>query len=133
MAEKISSMTLYVLLGIGVLVFLLGMVGGNYEAMIYVSYLYAGITIIGALAATVMGAMSKPETIKGSLLGIGGMLLIIGISYGLANSTVMDYYPKGTTESAVRWSGAGLYALYILTFLTIGSIIYAGVASIIKK
>lgn len=133
MAEKISSMTLYLLLGIGVLVFLMGMVGGSYEAMIYVSYLFSGIAVVGAIAASLMGALNKPESIKGSMISIGGMLLIVGVSYAMANGTIMDYYPKGTTESAVKWSDTGLYMLYILTFLTVASIVYAGVSSLIKK
>lgn len=132
MAERISSIVQYVLLGIGFLVFLMGMVGESYEAMIYVSYLFFGIAILGTVAASVLGAMSKPESVKGSLIGIGAMLVIIGISYALADGTVLDSYPDGTSETAVKWSDAGLYTLYILTVLTVVSMIYAGASKIFR-
>lgn len=131
--EKISSITLYVLLALGALVFLLGVVGESYEPMIYVAYIFSIVTAGGALVSAGLGAAAKPESIKGAAIGIGAMVLILGISYVLASGEVLSYYPKDTTESASKLSGAGLYALYILTFLAVVSVLYSGLARYIKR
>ncbi|MAZ36054.1 MAG: hypothetical protein CL842_01200 [Crocinitomicaceae bacterium] len=131
--EKISSIILYVLLALGALVFLLGVVGDSYEPMIYVAYIFSLLAAGGALVSAGLGASAKPESIKGAAMGIGAMLLILGISYVLADDTVLNYYPEGTTESATKLSGAGLYALYILTFLAVASVLYSGLARYIKR
>jgi hypothetical protein len=131
--EKISSIILYVLLALGALVFLLGVVGDSYEPMIYVAYIFSLLAAGGALVSAGLGAAAKPESIKGAAMGIGAMLLILGISYVLADGTVLNYYPEGTTESATKLSGAGLYALYILTFLAVASVLYSGLARYIKR
>ena len=128
--EKISSIILYVLLALGALVFLLGVVGDSYEPMIYVAYIFSLLAAGGALVSAGLGAAAKPESIKGAAMGIGAMVLILGISYVLADGTVLNYYPEGTTESATKLSGAGLY---ILTFLAVASVLYSGLARYIKR
>lgn len=131
--EKLSSIILYVLLALGALVFLLGVVGGSYEPMIFMAYIFSFIAAGGALVSAGLGAAAKPESIKGAAVGIGAMVLILGISYVLADGTVLEYYPEGTTESATKLSDAGLYALYILTFLAVASVLYSGLARYIKR
>ena len=131
--EKIRSLTLYVLLALGALVFLLGVAGENYEPMIYVTYIFSIIAAGGALVSAAMGAAAKPESIKGAAIGIGAMVLVLGISYAMADGSLMNYYPKDTTETASKLSGAGLYALYILTFLAVASVLYSGLARYIKR
>ncbi len=131
--EKISSITLYVLLALGALVFLLGVAGESYEPMIFVAYIFSIVAAGGALVSAALGAAAKPESIKGAAIGIGAMVLVLGISYAMADGTVLEYYPEGTTESATKLSGAGLYALYILTFLAVASVLYSGVARYIKR
>lgn len=131
--EKISSIILYVLLALGALVFLLGVVGESYEPMIYVAYIFSIVAAGGALVSAGLGAAAKPESIKGAAMGIGAMVLVLGISYAMADGSVLEYYPEGTTESATKLSGAGLYALYILTFLAVASVLYSGLARYIKR
>lgn len=133
MAERISRIVMIVLLLTGALAFFVGLIGESYEFMIMLAYIYSGVTIVGALAGAVTGAMAKPDSIKGSAIGIVAMLVVIGISYGMASGEVLSNYPEGTTETAVRWSGAGLYMLYILTGLSILAIVYSGVARVINK
>jgi hypothetical protein len=133
MAEKVSKIVMVVFLLGGAIAFFAGMLGESYGLMIYLSYIYGAIAIIGALAGAVMGAMAKPDSIKGSAIGIIAMLVILGVSYALASGEVMTYYPEGTTSNAVRWSGTGLYMLYILTILSVLSIVYSGVAKILNR
>lgn len=133
MIEKVSKIVMVVFLLGGAIAFLAGMFGGSYDLMIYLSYFYTAVALLGALAGAVMGALAKPESIKGSAVGIVAMLVVVGISYALADGEVMMKYPEGTTESAVRWSGAGLYVMYILTILSVLSIVYSGVAKFLNR
>lgn len=133
MAEKVSKIVMVVFLLVGALSFFSGMLGESYDFMILLCYIYTAIAIVGALAGAVAGAMAKPDSIKGSAIGIIAMLVIVGISYALASGEVLSNYPDGTTETAVKWSGAGLYMLYILTVLSLLSIVYSGVARFISK
>lgn len=133
MAEKVSKIALIALLVIGAASFIGSMFFDQHNFMIYLCYLYAIITIVGALVGGAVGAMNKPESIKGNIIGVVGMLVIFGLSYVLASGEVLEAYPKGTTESAVKWSDAGLIMLYIVGSLSIVSIIYAGVAQLLNR
>lgn len=100
---------------------------------IYFTYFLFVVALAIALMGAVTGALAKPSSIKGSAFGIVGMLVIVGISYALANDEVLTTYPQGTTAAAIKWSGAGLYTLYILVVLTVISVIYSGLARFIKR
>lgn len=132
-AERISTLVMYALLAIGGLVLVLGILGESYDPMLHVSYFYFIVAIVGALFSTVMGALAKPGSFKGSIVGILAMLAIVGISYALSSGEVMSYYPQGVTEGASKWSEAGLYTLYVLFFLTIGVIIYSGISKFLNR
>ena len=103
------------------------------QVNLYFTYFLSVLSIVAAAFATVSGAMDKPDSIKSSAIGIGAMLAITLVSYLLANGDVLSYYPEGTSETAVKWSDTGLYMLYILTFLSVISIVYSGVAKILNK
>jgi len=133
MAEKISKIALIALLVIGALSFIGSMFFDQHNFMIYLCYFYAVITIVGALVGGVVGAMNKPESIKGNIIGVVGMLVIFGLSYALASGEVLETYPKDITEFAVKMSDAGLIMLYIVGTLSIVSIIYAGVAQLLNR
>ena len=106
---------------------------GYYEPGLYVMYIYFILTFLAVLGASIMGIKNKPGTLKQSGISIGGLLLIVGISYFLASGEVPDTKAyEGISESISKWSGTGLYMLYIIFTLTIGSIIYATVSRFLK-
>ncbi|MBD78882.1 MAG: hypothetical protein CL840_08175 [Crocinitomicaceae bacterium] len=133
MAEKFSKIALVVFLLLGAMSFVGSMFFEQYNFMIYLCYIYAIIAIIGALAGGIMGAMAKPESVKGNVIGIVGMGVVLGISYALGNGEVLEVYPEGTSSTAVKWSDTGLYMLYIIGSLSIVSVLYAGVAQLLNK
>jgi hypothetical membrane protein len=132
-AEKISTIVMYVLIALGSLVLLIGFFGESYDPMLNVAYIYFFVALLGALASTVLGAMAKPGSVKGSAIGIGAMVVVIGISYAMSSGEILSYYPQSVTESAVKWSEAGLYTLYALFFGAFGAIIYSGVARFLNR
>ncbi|MGY8952153.1 MAG: hypothetical protein ACKVJP_02155 [Flavobacteriales bacterium] len=133
MAEKLSKIVLIALLVVGAASFIGSMFFEQYNFMIYLCYAYTFVGVLGGVAAFVMGAMSKPEAIKATIIGVVGMGVMLGISYALASGEILKVYPEGTTESSVKWSDTGLIMLYIIGTLSIISVIYSGVAQLLNK
>ena len=100
-------------------------------AFIGLSYVLLGLTVFSALAGAVISAVVNPKGIRGSLIGLGVMVVILGISYALASDEVIKSYGD-VTASASKWSGTGLYAFYILFILAILSIVFSAVSRAFK-
>ena len=138
--KNLPQYLMYVLLLVGAIVFVVALSAdesdpssyGAYNAMIYTTYIYFGVCILLTLVSAVVNSIVKPETLKGSLIGIGSMAVVLLIGYGMASGEVLSYYPEDTTETAVKLSGGGLYALYILSGLAVLSIIFSNVWKIVK-
>lgn len=126
MQNKLASYIMYVLLILGVILLVVGLVGENYDPMLYYSYALSILAVIGILVGSVFGLMSKPSAIKTIGIGIGGLAVLLGIGFGLADGSVtIKQADAGITESASQWSGAILYMLYIVLLLSILSIVYS--------
>ena len=80
-----------------------------------------------------VGILSKPSSLKGSLIGIAAMLVVFIISYVMADGEILKDYPETTTETSSKWSGAGLYMFYILFVGAGGSIVVTSIMGLIKK
>lgn len=96
------------------------------------SYILLILAVLAALGGSVMQAIMNPGKLKGSLIGLGGMILVFVISYVLADTTVEPYYASDITETASKLSGAGLYAFYILFILAVLSIASSSLTRFIK-
>jgi hypothetical protein len=144
MFGKINNIAMFVFIIIGALLMILTVTAGltaedkecidcwevNY--FIYFTYFLFIGAILAALAGVVMKALSDPKGLVGSLTGVGIMLVIVGVSYALADGTVLDIYGSTVTETAVKWSDTGLFTFYILFVLSILSIMYTWVSKLIK-
>lgn len=143
MFQKINTITMWALIAIGVLLMVLTMTSGltpeqsdcvdcgAVGGFITLSYVLLIGAVLSALAGSVISVMMKPESLRGSLIGIGAMLVVLALSYVLADGTVEPMYGD-ITESTSRWSGAGLYAFYILFVLAVLSIVYSSVSRLMK-
>lgn len=145
MLIKLNNVLMYLFIVVGVILMLLTMtaeypedpkafcVDCN-EASYFVGYSYVLliVAILAALGGVIMNAISNPKGILGSLVGVGGMIVIIGISYALADDTILRSYPNSVTATAVKWTDAGLYTFYILFVISILSIVYTWVSKLTK-
>lgn len=86
--KKITSIILYVLLGLGLLstipTFLYGADGVDY--MLYYTYILLGIAILSALVMSVVNIGKNPSGGKMALVGIGVVVLLLIISYFLSKT-----------------------------------------------
>ena len=130
--KNVSQYVMIALLVIGVITFLMSVVSGNHDPMLYYSYILS-IGVVGvAILGSIYGIITNPAGMKGGAIGIGSLVAILGISYGMATDAVPTKYAETLTASASKLSGAGLYAVYILLALAILSIVFSSVSKLVK-
>jgi hypothetical protein len=144
MFERINNIVMYVFVVLGVVLMILTMSSGltadqsdctdcgAVGSFIGLSYFLLILAIIAALGGAVMQAVQNPQRIKGALIGIGGLAVVLLVSYLLADGTVEPTYSMSISETTSRLSGMGLYALYILFVLAVLSIAYSSVSRMLK-
>ncbi|MGO3182573.1 MAG: hypothetical protein ACTIJ9_07045 [Aequorivita sp.] len=105
--------------------------GEGLDGFLYVAYITFAITLLFVLFFVLKGIFAG--NIKSTLLSIGAFVIIVVISYVLADSTPMTM-PEGEmlSESGSKWVGTGLYTFYIMAILAIGSMVFSGIKKVIK-
>lgn len=104
------------------------MESGSISAMFYVAYFLLLIAVVATLVFGLKNMASTPGGLKKSLIGIGGLIIVIGIAYGLSSGTdisveeMLDRNNIETSESEIRRVGAGIYTFVILLLAAVGVI-----------
>ncbi len=99
--------------------------GEGIDGYIYVAYIIVALAILFVLIFVIQGILAG--NIMKTLIPIGAFLVIIAISYILADGTEMVMKDGGTlTAGQSRWIGAGLNTFYIVAVLAIGAMIFSG-------
>jgi peptidoglycan/LPS O-acetylase OafA/YrhL len=99
--------------------------GSGIDAFIYTAYVIFALVLIAVVIFGLKGLMSG--NIKNTLIIIGAFVVIVGVSYGLADNNQLTLANgELLTESNSKWIGAGLYTFYILAIVAIGSMIISG-------
>ncbi len=99
--------------------------GAGIDAFIYTTYIIFALVLIAVIIFGLKALVSG--NIKNTLMIVGAFVVVIGISYGLADGTEMPLTDGGMlSESGSKWIGAGLYSFYILAIVAIGSMIISG-------
>ena len=99
--------------------------GSGIDAFIYTAYVIFALVLIAVVIFGLKGLMSG--NIKNTLIILGAFIVVIGISYGLADNNQLTLANgKLLTESNSKWIGAGLYTFYILAIIAIGSMVVSG-------
>lgn len=100
--------------------------------MFIITYILMAIAVFASLFFSLINLFSNPKSLKKTLLVIGGFLLVVAISYGLATGTdvsIDEMAARGisTSESIVKRIGTGLNMFFILTIIAVGAMIWGGV------
>ncbi|MEZ4853292.1 hypothetical protein [Flavobacterium sp.] len=103
--------------------------------LIYISYIVLFACVVLVLLFVFKNVFSNKETLKSTLIGLGLFLVVILISYILAdgsevissNGSVLA--PAGATS---KWVSAGIYATFILAIAAIGTMVWGGLTKIKK-
>ncbi|MGY8913674.1 MAG: hypothetical protein ACKVJF_01140 [Flavobacteriales bacterium] len=106
--------------------------------MFIITYLLLGIAVVSSLIFGLKNLFSTPDNLKKALFAVGGLLLVVAISYVMATGTDVDLTEmanKGipTTESTVRTIGMGLNVFFILTAVAVLLMIVPGIKKMFSK
>lgn len=99
--------------------------GSGIDGFLYTAYVIFALVLISVIVFGLKGLMSG--NIKNTLITLGSFLVIVALSYGLADGNQLTLANgELLSESNSKWIGAGLYTFYILAFVAIGSMIVSG-------
>ncbi len=106
--------------------------------MFLVTYLLLGIAIFFSVFYSLKNLFSTPASVKKALFVLGGLLLVVAISYGLASGTDVDLAEMArrgipTTEGTVKTIGMGLNVFFILTITAVALMLWPGIKGIFNK
>ena len=147
---KITTIMLWVILGISLflIISLLSSLDANTadEGMstwistnLYWTYVLLFIACAAALALEFANTISDKTATKSSLIGLGFMGAVIGISYLFSDSEMPKFFgaekfvTDGTiTPTVLIWIGTGLIATYILSAISILAIVWSSISRVFK-
>lgn len=93
---------------------------------LYVMYFLFGGAVVLAIGLSLFNAIKTPGAFMKSLIGVGGLIVLFGIAYAVAGSSVtQEQMAKGISEGTSKMIGAGLILLYISLGLSIIGLIYS--------
>ncbi|SHJ09908.1 hypothetical protein SAMN04487911_11132 [Arenibacter nanhaiticus] len=106
--------------------------------MFIITYLLLGIAVAASLIFGLVNLLTSKEAIKKAAFAVIGLLVVVGVSYTLADGTDIDLNEmarKGipTTESTVKSIGMGLNVFFILTIIAVAAMLWSGVKKMISK
>lgn len=105
--------------------------GEGVDGFLYVAYITFAIIVVFVLFFVLKGIFAG--NIKSTLLSVGAFLLIVVISYVLADGTPMQMQEgEMLSSSGSKWVGTGLYAFYIMAILAVGAMVFSGIKKVTK-
>lgn len=105
--------------------------GEGIDGILYVAYITLAITLVFVLFYVLKGIFAGD--IKKTLISVGAFLLIVAISYVLADGNPMPMQEgEMLSASGSKWVGTGLYTFYILAVLAVASMVFSGIKKVTK-
>lgn len=105
--------------------------GAGVDGFIYVAYIMFAMVLLFVLVFVLKGIFAG--NIKKTLMTVGAFLLIVIISYVMADgveTTMRD--GEILSASGSKWVSTGLITFYILAFLAIGAMVFSGIKKVAK-
>lgn len=133
MSDKLMTIIRLSLLGVSALLGVLFYLSAVSESLL-ITWCYI-LLFISAAAAIIFPAIimaQNPKKAKMTLMGVGVLVVVFGISYALAGNEVLPSYKGIVTESSSKMVGAGLVAFYLLGLGAIGAAVFSEVSKIFK-
>ncbi len=106
--------------------------------MFIIMYVLLAVAIALSLFFALGKLISTPGSLKKALFSLGGLAVVVGISYALSsnNAVVVDEMAKvgiTTTESVVKNVGMGLNVFAILTVIAVALMLWPSVKKLFVK
>tara|TARA_B100000780_G_scaffold93315_1_gene64874 strand:- start:402 stop:731 length:330 start_codon:yes stop_codon:yes gene_type:complete len=101
---------------------------------IILTYIMVAFAAFAAIGFGIKQMMQKTNNAKKTLYTIGGLFVIIILSYVTASDEVLGSYEKyEITASTAKKVGMGLTTFYILAISAIGAVLYSELSKVFTK
>lgn len=103
------------------------------------AYILAGLSMAMVLVFFVVNIFVNPANLKKALFGIGGVVIIVGLSYLLSSDAPLNFSSKDLAtlyngdSSTLKWTDASLFTSYILFGLVVISAVGSSLVSFFKR
>ncbi|AGC76137.1 hypothetical protein LX97_00812 [Nonlabens dokdonensis] len=115
--------------------------------LIILAYITLGLTILIVVLFVLKGLFTSPEALKKAGISVGLLLLVTAISYALADDlNTVGFVPveeggkvieldngQELSTGTSKWIGTSLYMFYILAFVAVATVVWAGISKQLKK
>lgn len=103
------------------------------DAGLYLAYIMFFVGLIASIVMPILNSLGDPKSLMKTGMGIGAVLVIFLISYGISGSEVTDVYRNfGVDEGGSKLYGGMIIMIYVSAIIAIGGIIFGEVSRIIK-
>jgi hypothetical protein len=97
---------------------------GGMNAMHWIAYILLGVAVIATVVFGLKNMISTPGGLKKSLMGIGGLLILLAVAYGLSSGTdvsvdAMQKLGIETSEGEIKSVGAGINMFGLLLLVAV--------------
>ncbi|MEM9077821.1 MAG: hypothetical protein AAGC43_12310 [Bacteroidota bacterium] len=111
---------------------------GSMNFMFIIMYLLLAIAVVTTVIFGFKKLLSTPGSIKKALFALGGLAIIVAISYGLSsgNAEVVETMAQRgveTTEGTVKNVGMGLNVFFILSAVAVVLMVFPGLKKLFVK
>nr|WP_299383200.1 hypothetical protein [Allomuricauda sp.] len=111
---------------------------GSMNFMFVIMYILLAIAVVASVFFGLKKLFSTPGSLKKALFSIGGLAIVVAVSYGLSsgNAEVVEAMSgRGieTTESTVKTIGMGLNVFFILTLVAVVLMVFPGLKKMFVK
>ena len=101
---------------------------GAMNFMFIITYLLLGFAVVVSLVFTLKNLFANPNSLKKTLMVIGGFIVVVLISYVLASGTdvsIEEMAGRGidTSETTIRRIGTGLNMFFLLVLIAIAAMV----------
>jgi len=100
---------------------------------LYVGYGLLLVALAAAVILPLINALKAPKELLKSGMGLGALVVVFLISFGLSGSEVTaKYTAQGVGESSSKMIGAGLTMFYIVFLLALLGIVFSEINKALK-
>lgn len=117
-------------------------IGGSLDGFFYIIYIGILACTLLALGFALLKAIQAPKKAMGAIVGLGVLVAILGISYGIADDSVkwvgksveeINQINEQYSSGSRKFSGAAINATFIFLFLAVASLFGMEAYRAIKK
>lgn len=112
--------------------------------LIILAYITLGLIVLIVVLFVLKGLFTNPDALKKSGISVGLLLLVAAISYALADDLNTVGFVEGgevieldngseLSKGTSKWIGTSLYMFYILAFVAVATVVWAGISKQLKK